>query len=225
MRLVSEDEIINTGEVPKLRKSPTTIHVFKEPAQQLAAMAAASSSQTAASALLRGQVMVHVAAHNAGAGDPASWAKRRAERGATTAEALDTLARAGPARASFAFARSRGRTRRTLCRHHVAPRPLCEPLERTHSSRRRPSPIPRRTAMVDNLIVTVAPPWEIQASEARSVFGQATGAKRERRAYQQVVGVFALSSSSSSSSSSVLLLALSSSSSSSQATHVQPDPA
>ena len=35
MRLVSEGEIINTGEVPKLRKSPTTIHVFKEPAQQL----------------------------------------------------------------------------------------------------------------------------------------------------------------------------------------------
>ena len=30
MRLVSEGEIINTGEVPKLRKSPTTIHVFKE---------------------------------------------------------------------------------------------------------------------------------------------------------------------------------------------------
>ena len=30
MRLVSEGEIINTGEVPRLRKSPTTITVFKE---------------------------------------------------------------------------------------------------------------------------------------------------------------------------------------------------
>ena len=52
-------------------------------------MAAASSSH-AAPASLRGQVMVHVAVHNAGAGDPASWAKRRADWSATTADALNS---------------------------------------------------------------------------------------------------------------------------------------
>ena len=71
--------------------------------------------------------------------------------------------------------------------------------------------------MLDNFVVTCAPSWEIQASEARLVFGKGTGLKREWRTYQQVVGVFA-------SSSSLLLFALSSSSGA-RASQSHPEPA